>query len=737
MGFYDFMKQSCNDRIKITILVIELLKITSICICKLKVSAKTQRTAQKNHPKLFKTLKNIVYSEDIEKSFKAKLEYKRNFFTRVLRIFAPYRFLYNLGLDFFHILYMLMQLNESNSLSEKIFAVIISVSVLKTVLKCYFVLDNQHIKSELMTSLFFGPLTSFLEFLYFDRQIDVGGFDLPIFGKSLDSVLPSAVKFGFFVSVLDFMSSLIDAVINDALLRTECDDSELKTFAPTARRPRTRRRDWFSLKRTVVYKAEDSGTEDFENKNSEAEDSEASALSHGQIIEDKSIEDGRNEYSTTICTENTSRTLFNFCEAAGLGKKLKPRKEPPHFHRNNTPEEQLDSTYLMYFTSVMLLMELTRITYFSKMMMTEDVLDKLFQKSDHIRTSTNDCNDTLSSRKSLSLLSAYFVKPFFQAHSSFFDFGRALDHGQVSPCEDFSECFGSYSPGNPNSQFVFDMFLYDPIRVYFCYFLLVIHYIPLFSLLIQFSAHQCVLHLKCFGSSFKSTVRSSQKEMISTDRFVKNFLDSHLTNYLAHLISLVFLSFIIINDLQYHDGFTFSTFKNAGKRFEKAGIFNGFLFFMLNNLTFLTFISNALIANGPLKSIPENMYTLFLDGIKNSLKYPFISLGKLTTLLVSVAQLYFLLFWIFKLMPSNSLLNLSWHGPYCWEYAIIIFCILWTVAGLIICVLQKEELKPAAERTLTVANGTFCGENKLTIIKSIVGLFLFGSLCALVLLPVF
>ena len=195
---------------------------------------------------------------------------------------------------------------------------------------------------------------------------------------------------------------------------------------------------------------------------------------------------------------------------------------------------------------------------------------------------------------------------------------------------------------------------------------------------------------------------------------------------MAYLISLVVLLFIIISDIQYHDGHQFKA-----RIFSSTLPINGFWFFMVTNLIFLTFISNALIANGPLKSIPENMYDMFWTGFRNSFKFPFICLGKLTTLFGLIAQLYFLLFWLLELMPSGSYLKLTWHGPYCVKYASILFGILALVTTFIICVFQREKLGPAITRTATVVAGTFCGYNKLQTILMILCFIFSVFLCGL------
>ena len=741
-----FWQESCNNVIKPTIITIEVLKIFSVCLCKIiaHYDVKNDQSIDLNSQiscldTFCNSVKRTVYSEDIQKAFEAKLKYMdsssstvHSFVlasTRFLIKFAPFRFLLNLGLDILHIFYMLMQLNDSNGLSAHIFGVIISVSVVKTVLKCVFIIKHEHIKSELATALLFGPTTTFLEFVYFDRQIEVSDLNLPVhyigmsgtnFVKFIESLLPSPIKFGFLISVLDFVMSLVDVVINDTLLRTENHVME-----PS---------EWFT-----PHESDD-------EKNNQP------------IVSTQPLPNESKPLNSAIVNPKKSvRTLFNFCDSQRPDEQItigpnddirhrergSSRKEIRKIYRNATAKEQVDSTYLMYFTSVPLLLEFTRITYFSKLIMMDDILGQ-FEPVSPDETKTVNCNETLSSTKTFGLFDTYLEHPLYQHPFSVLNFTHTSDQGRSLPCQNFSSCLlfhienkglTSDNESDISSKFVYDMFLYDPIRVLFCWVLLSIHYLPLITMSLQLLTHQC--WLKTFGRCFEKESASHSPRIIITksnnplarqlmseskvekdccnvedldnklkraDSFVWLLLDLHLTNYFAYAMSLLFLLFIMIGDIQYHDC------TQLYKRIFGPSIpINGLFFFLVSNLSFLFLISNALLVSGPLKSIPNDLFKLLKKGFLNGFKYPWISLGRLITVIMMAINCYLLFFWLFELIPSTfseEYETVVIYRGFTREFVLMLFCLMWSITAVLICLVHKEKLKLVLEKMENIFSGT-------------------------------
>ena len=308
------------------------------------------------------------------------------------------------------------------------------------------------------------------------------------------------------------------------------------------------------------------------------------------------------------------------------------------------------------------------------------------------------------------------------------------DHGGSLSCGNFASCILSHIENNGtrsddstdvSAKFVYDMFLYDPIRVYFCWVLLAIHYLPLITLIFQMIMHQCVT-CSIPERDFGTKIQDNDTELKRADSFVRVLLDLHLTNYFAYGICLVILVFIMIGDIQYHDGNQFYE-----RIFGPNLKINGLTFFLLSNLSFLVLIGNALFLSGPLKSTPDNLVKLLKKGFKNGYKYPLISLGKSMTTILLIINLYFLIFWLLELTPSAYSDGYSMVGifrGYTCEYALVLFCFMSGTTSFFLCLVHNEKLKPTFKRLSSIFYKTFGSKffiRMMILFVMVVSIFLF------------
>ena len=304
-------------------------------------------------------------------------------------------------------------------------------------------------------------------------------------------------------------------------------------------------------------------------------------------------------------------------------------------------------------------------------------------------TDANSCNLHLTTR-SYDLFKSYFSSKF--------------------KCEDFKSCIDSYiaskekeSLCEPCNKIVYEMFLHDPIRVYFCITLMLIHYIPVITVFIQFIFFKFIA--TCFKAqesvrccSFWNIIlcgcpsfvkRKNFKRKNDMKDFVKPLIDFHLTNFLAYTCSLLFLILITVSDIQYHDGHQFNIQLTNQSTHNPLTIYiykfvpitiDRFPVFLLGNLFLVAVISNALMS-GPIASVPDTPLELLIKVIRNICKFPLICVGTTLTVLVSTANFFLGLYWVFEIMPKQKP-YVSLRGPFSAQYALKFFGLFSTVVLL-------------------------------------------------------
>ena len=124
---------------------------------------------------------NLFFNKDIHDAYASK----KSKFSKFFGWFMSYKSLYSVILKFFHIWYKMLTINQGADFSNDALACILVFSVVESIFTLYVAVTRDSTTADLLSGLFFSPFSMFLEFIYFDRQIETSNL---LFAYSLTSV---------------------------------------------------------------------------------------------------------------------------------------------------------------------------------------------------------------------------------------------------------------------------------------------------------------------------------------------------------------------------------------------------------------------------------------------------------------------------------------------------------------------------------------------------------------------
>ena len=244
MAFFVWAINPCSSKNKIYIIA-----IVSILSCLSKLGVKIYKRAEKlkillqqnaqndqnslleagTHQPNFQRVRSFcsyIFSKSTVYSFATSLFYDNEIYLAFKqngspisgRIFAAIPLFSNIA-SILHIWYEIKSLNEGVSLTVLPFVLMITLKVVETFISTRVLYKLESYQRETLTTMLFSPLNCFIEFIYFDRQLE-----------------DSKILFGYFMTVLDFLNFLAfnKAMDNVFLHKARIENKSKSPSTPTS-----------------------------------------------------------------------------------------------------------------------------------------------------------------------------------------------------------------------------------------------------------------------------------------------------------------------------------------------------------------------------------------------------------------------------------------------------------------------------------------------------------------------